>query len=214
MAPSQTVIGLVAGLARLISGVNARWLDCPPTTEQRIYFANHSSHLDALVLWASLPAQVRMLTRPAAARDYWGTTALRRYVAEKILNAVLIERPGKSGESSAVHQGKLALKTIDDMLEAMGESHSLILFPEGTRGDGTEIAPFKGGMYRLAKQRPDIKLVPVYLENLSRILPKGEMLPVPILSSASFGAPLSILADESKSDFLSRARQAIEALKS
>ena len=158
---------LLAVIAKLITGASARWVGCAPETRQRVYFANHTSNLDALVIWASLPLPVRALTRPVAARDYWIKGKLRPYLANHIFNAVLIER-----KKPTVHDNPLT-----DMLAALGDRHSLIIFPEGGRQSGEEMAPFKGGLFHLAKDRPDVEFVPVLIENLNRILPKGEMLP-------------------------------------
>jgi hypothetical protein len=54
--------------------------------------------------------------------------------------------------------------------------------------------------------------MPVYLDNMNRILPKGESLPVPMLSRALFGRPIKILPEESKTQFLERARAAVLTL--
>lgn len=196
---------LLAWLARGISGVRVRWLDCEPTRKQRIYFANHSSHLDAVVLWASLPEDVRPWARPVAARDYWEQDGLRRYLAARVFRAVLIRRQTPmSDRSLAAAQG-----VIDELAEALGDRDSLIVFPEGTRGSGEDVAGFKSGLYHLARRRPEVELVPAYLENLNRILPKGEVLPVPLLSSVSFGPPLRLEPEEPKRAFLERARAAV-----
>ena len=190
-------------LARAVAGVSARWVDCIPSDRQRIYFANHSSHLDILILWSSLPRELRRITRPVAAGDYWLKSGLRRYLVREVFNAILVQRPAHGGHL------RDAVKAIDDTLAGMGDTYSLIIFPEGTRGDGYEMAPFKGGIYALAKAKPGIELVPVFMENLSRILPKGELLPVPLISSISFGKPITLADGEHKKDFLGRARQAI-----
>ncbi len=189
--------------SRTIAGVSARWIDCEPSTRQRIYFANHSSHLDILILWSSLPVEVRRVTRPIAAGDYWLKNKVRRFLVDKIFNAIIIQRPASSGHL------RDAIKAINDTLSGMGENYSLIIFPEGTRGTGYKMASFKGGIYNLAKKKPEIEFVPVFLENLNRILPKGELLPVPLISSISFGRPFKLGEGESKKDFLKRARQSI-----
>lgn len=194
---------VMVGLAKLVSGARARWTGCAPDTRQRIYFANHTSHLDALVLWAVLPAPMRALTRPVAARDYWTAGRLRRRIAEDVFHAVLIER-----KKPTTHDNPL-----EDMLNALGEKHSLIVFPEGSRGTGPEPAPFKGGLFHLAKRRPDVQLVPVLMDNLNRILPKGEVLPVPLLGSVSFGGPIKLEPNEEKVAFLERAREAVLSLR-
>ncbi len=193
---------LFAAIAKFVSGASARWVGCAPDVRQRIYFANHTSNLDALVIWAALPPQVREITRPVAARDYWVKSKIRLYLANQIFNAVLIER-----KKPTAHDNPLT-----DMLNALGDRHSLIIFPEGGRQTGTEMAPFKGGLFHLAKDRTDVEFVPVLVENLNRVLPKGEFLPVPLLGSVSFGAPIKLEAGEVKAVFLQRAQDAVKAL--
>ena len=193
---------LVAGLANLISGANVRWAGCEPSVRQRIYFANHTSNLDAVVIWASLPAPIRALTRPVAARDYWTGGRLRLYLANQVFCAVLIER-----KKPTVRDNPLT-----DMLNALGDRHSLIIFPEGGRQSGAEMAPFKAGLFHLAKNRPDVEFIPVLIENLNRILPKGEILPVPLLGSVSFGPPMKLETGEERAAFLERAQGAVKAL--
>lgn len=197
------IAAFVAGLARWTSGASARWINCDPASRQRVYFANHTSHLDAVVLWASLPTDARDATRPVAARDYWEATRLRRWMAERVFRCVLIERKQVSRASNP----------LDAMLAALDEGSSLIVFPEGTRGTGDEVAPFRSGLYHLARQKPSLEFIPVYMENLNRVLPKGEFLPLPLLSSVTFGPPIRLEPGESKEPFLERARQAVCSLK-
>lgn len=194
---------LVAGALRLFSGSVARWQGCGPELKQRVYFANHTSNLDGPVLWASLPPPVRALTRMVAAKDYWSMSRLRMKLACDVFNALLIERKQVTWEANP----------LDDMVNALGERHSLIIFPEGGRQTTPEPQPFKPGLFHLAKKRPDVELVPVWMENLNRILPKGEILPVPMLGSVTFGAPIRLEDGETKPDFLARAREAVLALR-
>jgi 1-acyl-sn-glycerol-3-phosphate acyltransferase len=204
------IAAMTAAAARLISGVQVRWVDSQPDPRQAVYFANHSSHLDFVVLWSSLPAEVRAVTRPVAAQDYWNE-GLRRALAVNVFRAVLVARhAGRSEEHEASANPLLA---IEHMLEAMGDTESLILFPEGTRGTGEEVAMFKSGLYYLCQQRPGLRLVPAYLHNLNRILPKGEFLPVPFISKLTFGPALALAAGEDKRSFLARAREAVCKLK-
>jgi 1-acyl-sn-glycerol-3-phosphate acyltransferase len=200
---------VLAVVARLMSGVTVRWVDSAPAVRQRVYFANHSSHLDAVVLWAALPARARALTSPVAGIDYWGKSRLRRYLADNVFQALLINRQPKGADRSLA----AAEAVIADLVAAIDRGRSLIVFPEGTRGLGDEVAPFKSGLYHLARHRPQVELVPAYLENLNRILPKGEVLPVPVLSSATFGPPLQLEDGEEKNSFLSRARNAVVRLR-
>ena len=189
---------LLVIVAKLLSGYSVRWLDCQPDTCQRGYFANHTSHLDALVLWASLPNDVRTLTRPVAAKDYWEGGPVRRHVAASF-NALLIDR-----KEIKVHQSP-----VDLMIREKGNTFSLIVFPEGGRNSSDEMGRFKSGLYYLAKKRPDLELVPVYLDNMNRILPRGEVLPVPLLSCITIGEPIWLENGEGKAEFLRRARQSI-----
>jgi 1-acyl-sn-glycerol-3-phosphate acyltransferase len=192
----------LALIARVISGASVRWIDCQPDTCQRVYFANHTSHLDAIVLWSSLPTAVRQVVRPVAAKDYWERGKVRQYLA-KIFKALLIDR-----KKIKVHQSP-----IDMMIREIGDEYSLIVFPEGGRNAEATVGDFKSGLYYLAKKRPDLELVPVYMENLNRVLPRGEFLPVPLLSCITFGPPMWIEAGEHKKVFSNRTREAIRRLK-
>ncbi len=190
---------LLIGAVRLLCGTRARWQGCAPDSRPRIYFGNHTSNLDALVIWAALPPSLRSLTRPVAARDYWQRGPLRRFLAHHIFHAVLIERRKVTAHDHP----------IDALVDALGNRNSLILFPEGGRCPGPEPAPFKSGLFHLARRRPDLELVPIYLENLNRVLPKGEVLPVPMLCRLVVGRPLDRVDGESKAEFLERARLAV-----
>lgn len=199
----SAIRSFLALLARFLSGASVRWIDCQPDTCQRVYFANHTSHMDALVIWSSLPRAVRMLTRPVAAKDYWTAGGIRRYLSRRVFNALLIDRT-----EIKVHQSP-----VDLMIREIGHTHSLIVFPEGGRSSGIEIGEFKSGLYYLCKKRPDLELIPVHIDNMNRILPRGEVLPVPLLTCVSFGPPIWLEAGEPKTRFLERAREAVRRLK-
>lgn len=207
------IASLLAAIARGISGVQVQWAGCEPDERQRIYFANHSSHLDFVVLWSALPSEIRARTRPIAAKDYWEETTLRRYLAESVFRAVLLDRGSLARPKHQEEAHFVGRHLIDDMADALGTENSLIFFPEGTRGTGEKIGPFRSGLYHLALRRPDVELVPVYLENLNRILPKGEFLPVPMLSLLTFGKPVQVEPGEDKEVFLERAREAVASLR-
>ena len=195
----------LALLARFLSGVSVRWINCQPDTCQRVYFANHTSHLDVIVIWSALPQEIRMLTRPVAAKDYWSAGPIRRHLANRLFNAILIDRT-----EIKVHQSP-----VDLMIREIGGLYSLIVFPEGSRSTGPEpdIGEFKSGLYYLCKKRPDLEMIPVHIDNMNRILPRGEVLPVPLLTCISFGPPIWLEAGEPKLEFLARARQAVRRLK-
>lgn len=194
----------IALAAHLITAVRAIWLGVEPTPEQRVYFANHTSNADTVLIWTALAPPLRARTRPVAAADYWLTSPIRRMIGQDVFNAVLIDRRPDRRTQDPVAQ----------MAEALEEGSSLILFPEGTRNTTeAELLPFKSGIYHLARARPDIDLVPVWIDNLNEVMPKGEVIPVPLLCTVTFGAPLRIGEDEEKEAFLDRARAALLALR-
>jgi 1-acyl-sn-glycerol-3-phosphate acyltransferase len=189
-------------LVRVLTGAQARWYGCPPQAEQRIYFANHQSHADLVMIWAALPHELRSITRPVAARDYWTKTPVREWITTAVFNAVYVDRERK-GDSDPL----LPLE------QALASGDSIILFPEGTRGDGEEPQPFKSGLYTLALKFPHVVLVPAWIDNIQRVMPKGEVVPVPILCSVTFGAPVRVEPGEERRAFLDRARAAVVALR-
>jgi len=189
--------------ARIFTGAIPRWRGCAPEPRLRVYFANHTSNLDFVLLWASLPGVIRARTRPVAAHDYWTANRLRLWLAGEIFRAVLIERKNVTRENNP----------LTPMVAALRAGDSLIIFPEGGRSAASDVGEFKPGIHHLAREVPEAELVPVYIENLSRVLPKGEILPVPLLCSVHFGAPLQLEAGENKRDFLARAREAVLALR-
>lgn len=189
---------LLATLLRAVTGV--RLHPAPPHQgEAAIFYANHTSHLDFALLWATLPAAVRDRTSPVAAEDYWDRPGLRRWLASRVFQAVLIPREGITKENHP-------LERIGAVLEA---GRSVIIFPEGTRSRDGRTGAFKSGLYHLARRFPAIPLVPVHLENLNRIMPKGTFLPVPLIARVSYRVPVTIHDGEEKSAFLGRARDAL-----
>jgi 1-acyl-sn-glycerol-3-phosphate acyltransferase len=189
------------GLTRFLVGGRPVWRGLTPDPRPRIYFANHSSHLDTLLIWAALPRALRGVTHPVAAADYWGRKGLRAWLATEVLDAVLIDRSG-AGRGDV----------LAPLREKLRAGRSLIIFPEGARGDGPAPGPFKSGLYHLATEFPEAELAPVYLRNPSRAFPKGALIPVPISCEAHFGAPLSRIPGEDRAAFLARARQAVADL--
>ena len=196
----QMIGELLAQGIRLFSGVQARWIGCRPEISQRVYFANHTSNLDFLVLWSVLPRKVRRTVHPVAASDYWRKGPIRFFLADSVFRGILIEREKVTRSNNPLAQLVAVLKA--------GES--LIIFPEGGRTIDTTMRPFKSGLYHLGRAMPSVELVPVYIDNASRILPKGEFLPIPLLCSVNIGAPIHVGAAESKEAFLDRARAAVE----
>jgi 1-acyl-sn-glycerol-3-phosphate acyltransferase len=281
---------LLLGVVRLLTGAQARWYGCPPKAEQRIYFANHQSHADLVMIWAALPEELRSITRPIAARDYWANTPFKRWITTEVFNAVYVERgatapapasaaraepevpvpvrnavaPGAERIDPSMEpllplaplivdvtpeavdevQGRLDLPApapppplppaqpsppvqapamegaeppppdpLAPLVEALRSGDSIIIFPEGTRGHTGEPQKFKSGLYTLATMFPDVVLVPAWIDNVQRVMPKGEIVPVPILCSVTFGAPIRVEEGEERRPFLDRARAAVIALR-
>ena len=192
---------LLAASARIFIGAYPRWQGSHPQARQRIYFANHTSHLDTVALWSALPRHLRARTRPVAARDYWGH-GLHSLLALRGFNAVLIDR----------HRADPEHDPLQPLYEALEQGDSLILFPEGTRHPDAVPQPFKAGLFHLAQRFPHVECIAVYLDNARRCLPKGSMLPLPLICTARFGPPVQLQSEESRQDFLKRARAAVESL--
>jgi 1-acyl-sn-glycerol-3-phosphate acyltransferase len=202
--PVADLVGrAIAGFSRLATGVHVDWRTPVPDTTPRVYFGNHNSHGDFVLIWATLPPAVRRRTRPVAGADYWMRSAARRFLGREVFDAVLVERDPEKRTEDPVTQ----------MAGALDAGGSLILFPEGTRNVGTSrLQPFKTGLFHLSRTRPGIDLVPVWIDNLGRVLPKGAAVPVPLLCTVTFGPPIRAGADEDRDVFLERARQSLLAL--
>lgn len=136
-----------------------------------------------------------------AGSDYWEKGALRRFIGRRVVNAVLIDR----------NPATRSADPVASMCEALDSGASLILFPEGTRnaGDDEPLLPFRSGLWHLARARPEVELVPCWIANVGRVLPKGEMLPIPLLCTVYFGPPVEASDTDDKESFLARARQAL-----
>lgn len=199
--------GRITGLAiilfaRFITAVRGLWNGCDPVPTQRVYFANHASNGDFVLVWTVLPPVIRDRTRPVAGSDYWLKTRLKTFIIRHVFNAVLIDRDPQTRTEDPVEQ----------MAGALDTGASLILFPEGTRNlTDAPLLPFKPGLFHLAAARPEIALVPVWIENLNRVMPKGEIVPIPLICTVSFGEEIHLQPGEDKTDFLERARSALLA---
>jgi 1-acyl-sn-glycerol-3-phosphate acyltransferase len=196
-------MGLVLStVARLITGAQGHWKGCPPKAEQRIYFANHQSHLDWVLIWAALPRDLRATTRPIAAKDYWTSSPFKQWLTSEVFHAVYVNRLRTDDQDP-----------LEPLVAALAGGDSLVIFPEGTRSNRPEPQAFKSGLYHLARQFPHVQLIPAWIDNVQRVMPKGEVVPVPILCTVTFGAPLLLGPEEDKKSFLERARAAVVGLR-
>ena len=187
-----------------ITGVRPKFEgDIAFSPEKKVYFANHASHGDFVMVWISLPKPWRKLARPVAGADYWLKGKIRRFVIQQVFNGLLIMRNGNDPKAITAQ-----------MTAALQEGSSLIIFPEGTRNtdDDVVLLPFKSGIYHLARENPDVQFVPIWIDNINRVLPKGKLVPVPIICSVNMGQEMQLFPGESKDEFLQRARDAMLAL--
>lgn len=189
--------------ARFITAARAEWRGIEPVRLQRIYYANHTSNADMPIIMAVFPAALRRDTRPVAAADYWLKNKARAFVGPEVYNAVLIDRRSE-------HQTE---DPIEKIVEALDDGASLIIFPEGGRNRSEDpLMPFKAGLYNIAQKRPDVDLVPTWIDNIASVMPSGEVIPVPLACTVIFGTPVHVKDAESKDDFLKRASDALLTL--
>lgn len=195
--------GVLCLFTSFVTGIGAKHpSELEFTPEHKVYYANHSSHGDFFLVWISLPQQWRMQAQPVAGADYWLGNKLRAFIAERVFKVLLIRRNSDPEQAIAT------------MTTALQQGRSLIVFPEGTRNteDDHLLLPFKSGIYHLACQNPEVEFVPVWINNINRVLPKGRVLPVPLLCDVNIGLSLRKQDDEDKQAFIERARQALLAL--
>jgi 1-acyl-sn-glycerol-3-phosphate acyltransferase len=154
---------------------------------QRIYVANHTSHLDVLLLLSALPPGLRHRTRPVAAEEYWTANPIRRFLIHSIFHGVLIERE------------RVQLNPLEPVERALREGDSLLFFPEGTRGSGRTLQPLKPGIFYLAQWFPSVDVVPVWIASRP--------------STITFGTALRWKEGHGQDEFLTELREALEGLR-
>ena len=148
--------------------------------KQFILIANHNSHMDTMALMSAIPSRFVHRVHPIAARDFFGVSLFSRILMRYLVNATLIRRDREDPERDP----------IDDMDKMLKKKRSLILYPEGSRGIAGKMSDFKRGLGYLVQRNPNISVIPVYLENIYKTLPKGKKLILPYNCSIKFGKPI------------------------
>lgn len=200
------IVGLVISLlVRFLTAVRADWRGIEPVNKQRVYFANHVSNADMPMVWSCMPPNIRRNVRPVAAADYWLKNKLRAFVGPEVFNCVLVDRRPEARDENH--------NPMQNILDALDDGSSLIIFPEGNRNMGEDpLLPFKAGLYNMGLARPDVDLVPTWIANVTDIMPKGEVIPLPLICTVTFGAPIHVENGETKDAFLTRASGALVGL--
>ena len=155
-----------------------------------------------MLIWAALPRDLRSQTRPIAASDYGTAGRFKHWLTREVFHAVYVDRQRTDNQDP-----------LEPLLQALEQGDSLVIFPEGTRSHNGQPQAFKSGLFHLASQFPQVQLIPAWIDNVQRVMPKGEVVPVPILCTVTFGAPMQRAEGEDKADFLTRARQAVVNLR-
>ena len=174
--------GLMPLLLRLV-GVKTMRKPNFKEAKQFIIVANHNSHVDTMVLLSSLPMSQLKRTHPVATATYFGKKKWLELLSNLFVNTVLIQR--REEKSPETDQGK----ALEQLMKKLEQGHSLIFFPEGSRGEPEQMQAFKKGIGVLLQKFPHIPFIPVYLKGMGKILPKGSILPVPYDAQVYFGDP-------------------------
>lgn len=170
---------------------------------QFIIVGNHNSHFDSLSLMSQMDLKTFSKIRNVASYDYFGSTKIKENLTVLLVNGVLIKKGGEENKGE---------KALDAMNRLLKEGKSLILFPEGTRGEPGKIEDFKYGIAKLLKSNPQIPFIPVYFDGLGRVWPKGTSIPLPLNSKIILGDPRKVKSSELDS-ILDEVRTAIFDLK-
>lgn len=192
---------LIKPFMALFIGLRVRGREHLPRAGQFILVANHSSHLDTASLLSLFKITKLRRVRPVAAADYFERNAIVSLLTKTIFNILPIARKGITAENNPLRRMQAALEA----------GQSLIIFPEGTRGSGSDMGPFRSGVAHLIEKTPGVPVVPVYLVNMGRSLPKGEFIPVPFFCEVRLGAPRTITG--SRQEIIRSLEEAVRELK-
>ncbi len=181
---------LLRGFLKIIVGAKFSKADFLLEEEQFIIVANHNSHLDTMTILASLPSKIIHKVKPVAAADHFGKTKLKEKLTNFFVNTLLIQRKRdkENPENDPINK---MIKTLDD-------GYSLLIFPEGTRGEPEISQPLKPGVALVLSSRPKVKYVPAYMKGMGKAMPKSDNLILPYNSTLIYGEPTSIENVESE----------------
>jgi 1-acyl-sn-glycerol-3-phosphate acyltransferase len=192
-------LGVVRPLVAVVLGVNLRHGERLPIKGPAILVANHNSHLDTLTLMALLPHRLLPRIRPVAALDYFLKTRWLAWFATRVIGIIPLDRRPKPGSDP-----------LAEPEAALARGDILILFPEGSRGEPERLQAFKTGIAHLAKRRPEVPVVPVFLHGLGKALPKDAFLLVPFFVDVFVGEPVPWGGE--RAEFMARLERAMHAL--
>ena len=161
--------------------------------KQFILIANHNSHMDTMAIMSAIPSRYIHKVHPIAARDFFGGSLFKKILMRYLVNATLIQRDRDDPENDP----------IDSMDKMLKKSRSLILFPEGSRGVPGVMTKFKKGLGYLIQRNPEINVIPVYLDDVYKTLPRGKNLILPYNCSIKFGDPIQFKSMEMEDILLS-----------
>jgi 1-acyl-sn-glycerol-3-phosphate acyltransferase len=199
-----TYCALVRAFLKIFVGVKFHSAKFLLHEEQFIIVANHNSHLDTMTIMASLPSKIIHKVKPVAAADHFGKTGLQVKLSNYLINTILIQR--KRDKEHPEND------PINNMIAALDEGYSLIIFPEGTRGEPEVRQPLKPGIGYVLSQRPQIKYVPAYLKGMGKAMPKSDSLILPFTSSLVYGQP-TYISNPTVKDILSQVENDLSLLK-
>jgi 1-acyl-sn-glycerol-3-phosphate acyltransferase len=171
-----------------------------PRKGPAIVAANHNSHVDTLLLLTIFPARTVGRVRPVAAADYFLTNPVLSWFSRRLIGITPVSRTAARGED-----------VLAPARAALAEGAILLLFPEGTRGAGDELAPLKAGVARLVEAYPWAPVIPVWIQGAGRVLPKGALVPVPMNCCVLVGEPLSWTGE--RTSFMDELKTRLEALR-
>jgi 1-acyl-sn-glycerol-3-phosphate acyltransferase len=180
---------LVRPFLLLTLGFNVRHLDRLKAQEGHLIAANHNSHLDALVLMSLFRLQDIPKVKLVAAKDYFCRTPFLTWLSLHVIGVIPIDRKGESSNPLA------------PVIQALDDGYTVVMFPEGSRGEPEKIQPLKYGIAKILQKNPAITVTPVFMYGLGKALPRGEALLVPFVCEVNVGEPLKWEGD--RSNFIS-----------